>query len=98
MEIYLGNLVQIYQLSILYVSSDVKINILEGGVDALFAETELVFDGERYDVTKLQVREDVSVTVTLRIMAFLQNENGQIVLGVPGLRSEVVPEVEHQGS
>ena len=56
MEIYLRNLVQMYQLSVLYVSSDVKINVLEGGVsDALFAEMELVFDGEKYDVLKLQV-------------------------------------------
>ena len=89
---------QIYQWSILYVSSDFKVNIVEGGFfDSLFPETELVFDGEEYDATELQVGEDVSVTVTLRIMGFLQSENGQIVLGVPCLCIEVVPEVEHEG-
>ena len=99
MEIYSRTLVQMYQLSILYVSTDVKIDILEGGVfDALFAETELVFDGEKYDVMKHQVRENDGVTVTLRAVAFLQGENAQIVLGVLGLRFEVVSEVEHQGS
>ena len=46
---------QTSQWSILYVCSDVKVNILEGGVlDSLFPETDLVFDGEEYNVAELQ--------------------------------------------
>jgi hypothetical protein len=47
---------------------------------------ELVFDGEKYDVMKLQVREGDGVTVTLRAVTFLQSEDSLIALGVLGLR------------
>ena len=66
-------------------------------MDSLFPETDLVFDGEENDVAELQVGEDVSMTVMLRIMALLQSENCQIVLCVPCLCIDVVPEVEHEG-
>ena len=55
---------QISEWSNSYVCSDVKVNVLEGGVlDSLFPETDLVFDGEENDVTELQVGEEVSMTV-----------------------------------
>ena len=66
-------------------------------MDSLFPETDLVFDGEENDVAELQVGEDVSMTVMLRVVALLQSENCQIVLCVPCLCIDVVPEVEHEG-
>ena len=89
---------QISEGSDSYVFLDVQVNILEGGVlDSLFPEADLVFDGEENDVTELQVGDDVSMAVMFRVVALLQSENCQIVLGVPRLRIKVVPEVEHEG-
>ena len=89
---------QISEGSDSYVFLDVQVNILEGGVlDSLFPEADLVFDGEENDVTELQVGNDVSMAVMFRVVALLQSENCQIVLGVPRLRIKVVPEVEHEG-
>ena len=82
----------------LYVCSDVEVNVLEGGVvDALFLETDLVFDGEEDDVMELQVGEEVSMTVMLRVVMLLQSESCLIVLCVPGLCIKVEAEVEHEG-
>ena len=80
------------------VSSDVEIQVLEEGVsDALFAEAELVFEGEKYDVLKLKVRECGDVTVVLRAVMVLQSKDGLIGLGILGLRFQVLSEEEHQG-
>ena len=54
MEIYFVNLGQISEWSMSYVCSDVKVDILEGGVlGSLFSETDLVFGDEKDDVTEL---------------------------------------------
>ena len=89
---------QISEGSDSYVYLDVQVNILEGGVlDSLFPEADLVFDGEENDVTELQVGNDVSMAVMFRVVALLQSENCEIVLGVSRLRVKVVSEVEHEG-
>ena len=66
-------------------------------MDSLFPETGLVFDGEENDVAELQVGEDVSMTVMLRVVMLLQSESCLIVLCVPGLCIKVEAEVEHEG-
>ena len=89
---------QICEGSDSYVCLDVQVNILEGSVlGSLFTESDVVFDGEEDDVADLQVGDDVSMPVMLRVVALLQSKNRQIVLSVPCLRVKVVSEVEHEG-
>ena len=80
-----------------HVGSVVKVDILKGGVvDALLPETDLLFGGEKDDVTHLQVGEDVGMAVVLRVVMLLHGEDFLIGLGVLCLRIKVVLDEEHE--
>ena len=77
---------------------DAQVNVMEGCLcESLFSEKNLVSEAEQDDLTKLEIGGEVGMEVMFLVMPSLQGEEGQVVLVVLSLCSDVMLEVEDQG-
>ena len=76
---------------------EAQVNVMEGGLcESLFSEKKLVSEAEQNDLTKLEIGGDVGMEVMFLVVLSLQGEEGQVVLAVLRLRSDVMLEMEDQ--
>ena len=76
---------------------DAQVNVMEGCLcESLFSEKNLVSEAEQNDLTKLEIGGDVGMEVMFLVVPSLQGEEGQVVLAVLRLRSDVMLEMEDQ--
>ena len=76
---------------------DAQVNVMEGCLcKSLFSEKKLVSEAEQNDLTKLEIGGDVGMEVMFLVVPSLQGEEGQVVLAVLRLRSDVMLEMEDQ--
>ena len=76
---------------------EAQVNVMEGGLcESLFSEKRLVSEAEQNDLTKLEIGGDVGMEVMFLVVPSLQGEEGQVVLAVLRLRSDVMLEMEDQ--
>ena len=76
---------------------DAQVNVMEGCLcESLFSEKNLVSEAEQNDLTKLEIGGEVGMEVMFLVVLSLQGEEGQVVLAVLRLRSDVMLEMEDQ--
>ena len=76
---------------------DAQVNVMEGCLcESLFSEKKLVSEAEQNDLTKLEIGGDVGMEVMFLVVPSFQGEEGQVVLAVLRLRSDVMLEMEDQ--